>query len=261
MLINNNPTQYQNVGRWVQSNLPIQSMGSQRGRRFTGEDTGMPSTGTSKWMMRQQTASLFHVGYALNANRNFSLPYLDVVIEFNAQVQDAALTVNNVATGHTISVNGVGQVTTYQSGSGTGRWVLRINTLVDAMAAITYSYDGTGNATDVFTGVEITNVTNLKVDNFLTQKIRFQLKKSDNTIDVSETVNIGICTYTTETLVNDPWALWMTRQQQQTTTTDVNGQIDVDYYGSNIVGDSVYVIILRPGASPTESLIWPTTVQ
>ena len=261
MLINNNPTQWQQIGRWVQGVSPINDIRDMRDDRLTAADAGIPSTGAKKWLLKTKSSSGFVGGYAINSNRDFDTPFLDIVVEFNAKVQDAALTVGGIATGHIIKLNGAAQTTTYQNGSGTGRWVLRIPVLVDAIDTLTYSYDGTGNSTDVFNSAAILTVTDQKVNNLLTKKIRFVLKKADNTVDVSETVNIAICQYSTETLVNDPWALWMTRQQQQTTTTDGNGHIDMDYSGSNTVGDTVYVIILRPGSSPTESLIWATTIQ
>jgi hypothetical protein len=262
MLINNNPTQWQQIGRWVQGVSPINDKRDMRGDRFICADAGMPSTGRYKWLIKTKGAAAYIGGRALNNNRDFDTPFLDVVVEFNAKVADASLNIGDVATGHIIKLNGSAQTTTYRSGSGTGRWVLRIPVVVDAVDTLMYSYDGSGNTTDVFNGVEISTVTDQKVNNLLTKKIRFYLKKSDNTVDASETVKLAICTYSTETLINDPWDIWMNRQQQQTVTTDANGLVDIDYVaGVNTVGDNVYVIILRPDSAPTESLIWTTTVQ
>ena len=241
--------------------VPIGDFHDSAGSRFTGPDSGVPSTGGSKFMLKQKSDASYIIGYAINGNRDFESPCQDIVVEFNSQVQDADLSVGDVATGHVISVNGESQTTTYRSGSGTGRWVLRIPVLVSQSDTITYTYDESGNTTAVDTGDYLVAVSDIKVDNFLTKKIRFILKKSDGIEDASETVNVAICKYSTEILVNDPWAVWMNRQQQQAVTTDSTGLIDMDYIGLNAVGSLVYVVVLRPSSGATESLIWDIAVQ
>ena len=229
--------------------------------------------GGYKWLMRMKTQGKYTYGRATDANRNWTTPYQDIVVVFNTKCQDAALSPGGIATGHTIKINGTPQTTTYQSGSGTATWVLRIPVLCDRDDAITYSYDATaGNTTAVDNNQEIATVTDLQVNNLLTKRIRFILKGSDNNPVVSETVKMAVHLYNSGTATegagdnvtpdNPQGGIWMRRVMNTTPTTDANGLIDVLYTGQNqAVGTTIYVVVYRPNTTPTQSFAWITTIQ
>ena len=53
----------------------------------------------------------------------------------------------------------------------------------------------------------------------------------------------------------------MVLEQNQTVTTDGSGILEVVYTGSADIGAMVYVVVIRPNVTPTESFIWTDTVQ
>lgn len=221
---------------------------------------GKPSAGGSpKSSFRVHTVPTFSSGYAIDDNRDWTTPYQDIVVKFDAMMQDPALVVGGTATGHTIKLNTVAQTTTYRSGSGTNQWVLRIPVLVHKGDTLSWSYNATTGATvTTFDGTtELATVSDVQVSNLLNKYIRFILKGGNNLIVVSQTVKFAILNYAgaSTTSVN-----WLARQQYGTTTTDGSGQISFVYTGTNVAGDTVYVTIIRPDSSPSESMIWTTTV-
>jgi len=219
------------------------------------QDDGIPAPGGYKWLLRMKSAGKYACGIATDANRNWDSLTQDIVIVFNTKCQDAALTPGNPATGHTISVGGSPQTTTYQSGSGTASWVLRIPILCDADDLITYSYDqGTGDTKAVDDGVEIAAVTGEEVGNSLTRKIRFLLKGSDNNPVISETVKLAVHFYNAGAATEGPGdnitkdnpcgGIWMRRVMNATPTTDTNGIVDIPYTGIALAaGASVYIVV------------------
>jgi hypothetical protein len=212
-------------------------------------------------------------GIAIDANRNWDTPYQDIIIVFNTECQDTGLVSEEEATGHIIGINGSPQTTYYISGSGTATWVLRIPVLCDADDLITYSYDqDTGNTKAVDDGVEIATVTDEEVGNSLTKKIRFLLKGSDNNPVVSETVKMAVHFYNAGAATEGPGdnitkdnpcgGIWMRRVMNATPTTDTNGIVDIPYTGIALAaGASVYIVVFRPNASPTESFAWVDTIK
>jgi hypothetical protein len=225
------------------------------------DDTGLPGTGGAHWLLRRGIADAYSWARATDANRNWTTPYQDIVVVFNAKMQDTGLTPGNPATGHTISKNGSPQTTNYQSGSGTGTWVLRVPVALTADDVLTYSYNpAVGNTTSVQTGAELTTATARPVNNMLTKRIRMTLKGSDNNPVVSEAVKTAVLRFHSG-MVEGPGdnagGIWMCREMQCEPYTDVNGLLDFRYTGVAACRASVYVVIYRP----TESMCWQQAVD
>jgi hypothetical protein len=220
-----------------------------------------------------KTQGRYSQGRAIDTGRGWTTPYQDVAVVFNTECQDASLSPGGTATGHTIKIGGVPQTTTYQSGSGTAAWTLRIPVLCGGDAAITYSYDSAaGNTTAVDDSQEISAVTDVQVNNLLTKRIRFTLKDANGNPVVSETVKMAVHLYNSGTATESPGdnvtldnpagGIWMRRVMTATPTTDTNGLIDIPYTGLSLVeGTTVYVVVYRPNSSPTQSFAWITTIQ
>jgi len=227
------------------------------------DDTGLPGTGGAHWLLRRGLADAYSWGKATDDLRDWTTPHQDIVIIFNAKMQDAALSPGGTATGHTVSVNGTPQTTTYQSGSGTAIWMLGIPVLLTHDDVLTYSYNpATGNTTSLETGAELTAATNRPLGNRLTRRIRLSLKKSDNAPASNETVQLAVHTYNSGTVEgpgDNGAGLWMRREMEASAITSVAGVLDVPYTGPSACGASVYIVIFRPSA--TESLAWTDTVK
>lgn len=222
-------------------------------------DTGLPVAGGAKYLMRFSPIGENVGGVATDANRNWITPYQDIIIIFNTKCQDAALAPGDVATGHTINYAGVPQTTKYQSGSGTAMWILRIPVLATATDVITYSYSqAAGNTTAVDDGQEIATVIDIPIRNYLTKRIRFTLKKSDNTAANAETIKLSIYSYASGVVTADTW---MTRTFKIITTTDTDGLVDVEFTGPDAGAATVYVAAIRTNAAPSESFIWTDTIK
>ena len=262
-----------NIGRRLDGRFHIlQKWNPRYSQVLVNQDQGLPCVGGYKWLMRMKTQGKYSYGNATDSNRNWTTPYQDIVVFFNTKCQDAVLSPGGTATGHTIKINTVVQTTTYQSGSGGAKWILRIPVLVDANDAITYSYDATaGNTTAVDNSQEIATVTNLQVNNLLTRRIRFILKKADNTPVASATVKICILKYNagaaTEvpgdnvTAANPQGGIWMRKEMWQTATTGADGLLDIKYTHISSVGTTVYIVVYHPNATPTESFAWVDTIK
>ena len=235
------------------------------------QDDGLPNSGGYKWLLRMKTQGGYSYGRATDSGRDWSTPYQDIMVVFDTKCQDAALSPGGTATGHTIKLGETPQTTTYQSGSGTANWVLRIPVLLNADQIITYSYDSAvGNTTAIDDGQEIANVTDIHVSNLLTKRIKFTLKKSDNNPVVSETVKMSVHLYNSGTVENPgdnvtltyPEGMWMRRVMEIAPTTNSDGLIDIPYTGGVLaVGTTVYIVVYRPNVTPTESFAWVDTIK
>lgn len=228
-------------------------------RTTIGQHGVCQAGGSPKTEMRVKTVPKYSSGFSLDTGRDWTTPYQEVTVKFDAKMQDPALVVGGTATGHTIKVNTVAQTTTYRSGSGFNEWVFRIPTLVHRNDTISWSYDASVGATvTVMDGTELATISDQEVENYLTKYIRFNLCKATDAPVVSETVKIAIFTYAGGVASASTWA---SKQQAGTTTTDASGLVFLTYTGTNLTGDTVYVAVIRPDSSPTESMIWVTTVQ
>lgn len=236
-----------------------------------GDDPGIPCAGNAKWLMAQTVLPEVTTVLLLDANRNWDTPYQDILVTFNRKVQDTSLTHDGTATGHTISIGGTPQTTNYQSGSGGAYWILRVPVLFTADMVVTYAYSqSAGNTTDTITGTELAETTAEPAAMSLTRRIRFALKKSDGTAAASETVKYAVFQYNGGTVdgngdhvteSNPKGMTWMLREQQGTTTTDASGILDVPYAGVAACGATIYVMVIRTNASPSQSFIWNDTVK
>lgn len=251
-----------NIGSQIGNNTIPRYWNNRSGRRFVGQHGDSAIGGSPKFIMRPQVVARYVVGYVIDINRNWGTPYTDIVIAYDSQVKDTALTVGGTATGHTIKINDVAQTTTYWGGSASGQWTFRIPVAVDNDDAITYSYSQSAGATiNVLGSVELAEIVNQQVSNYLTKRIRFVVRKSDNSVCANETVKLGIFSYANGIASDVDNYPWMMRTQAELAITDSNGQVDILYRGGEGVGMIVYVVIIRTNASPSESLIWTTVVQ
>lgn len=197
-------------------------------------------------------------GAAGDSGRDWDAPYQDVVLTFSRAVQDQALSVGDVAAGHTIKVGGTPQTTTYRSGSGTAAWTVRIPRLCANGEVLTYSYSQTTGATvAVDDAQELSTTTDAAVVNNLTKRLRMLLKDKTGAAIASTVVKLAVHKYAGG-VVSD--AAWMEREQKGTPTTTSAGLLDVEYVGASAVGGTVYVVVLTPNATPTEAMIWTSTV-
>jgi hypothetical protein len=197
-----------------------------------------------------------------DADRNFDTPYQDIVVNFSDSVRKdggSAYNVGDTIPGLTVKVNG-GSATavTYRSGDATSQWKVRLAELVQQDDSVTISYDQTTGVLENSLDVELKALTDGAIANNLTKRVRFALKKADNSAAASETVKLGVFTFDSGTVAN---ANWMTREMKSTPTTDGSGLVDVEYTGAGAVGATIYVVVIRPDTSPTQSLIWTITVQ
>lgn len=266
-----NRANFSNIGHRLDSFEWIRQKWNPRYHQVnTLSDTGLPPCSNNKYLLKRSTSPILSYAVAADANRNWTSPYQDIVVFFSCDMQDAALTANNPATGHTISINGTPQTTNYQSGSGSDTWTLRVPVLFDYSDAITYSYDQTaGNTTSVTwgTGTEMITTTNRVVSNQLTERIRFTLRRASGDLATNETIKLAVNIYnagsvdvigTTCAPYNNQW---MKQEMSLTTTTDANGVVDVAYTGASTVAGTVYIVVFRPDTSPTESMAWVDTVK
>jgi hypothetical protein len=200
----------------------------------------------------------FSSGSAVDSGRNWDTPHQDITITFTESAQDAALSVDGVATGHTIKIDGVAQTTTYRSGSDTASWVFRVPVLVKNGQSITYSYDrSVGNSTSVSTGVKVDTITNATVTNSLTKRLRFTLKNAAGAAVATTAVKCAALSHQGGNVAN---ASWMSRETKIVATSNAAGFIDMEYTGAAAVDALVYLAALHPDSSPGQSFIWPETV-
>ena len=92
----------------------------------------------------------------------------------------------------------------------------------------------------------------------LTKRIVLTLKNAAGALVASTTVKYGIFEYRSGNPYNFEY---MKLVSAGLFTTDVNGVLDVIYTGIAAVGETAYVAIIHPNTTPTESMIWATTIQ
>lgn len=196
-----------------------------------------------------------------DADRNWDTPSQDIALTFNEAVDiTPAPSVGSTVAGLTVQVNaGTESALTYVSGNATANWKVRRAELIQQNDSVVMDYvRATGELLAVATNTELANTTNKAVTNSLTKRIRFTLKKSDNSVVASETVKYSINEYDGGVPSN---ADWMARSAKGTTTTAANGLFDVEYTGATAVGQNIYAIVIRPDTTPTQSFVWNDAVQ
>jgi hypothetical protein len=197
-----------------------------------------------------------------DADRNWDTPYQDITVTFD-QAVDITPTPNlgDTIAGLTAQVNGgANAALTYVSGNATATWKVRRAELIQQDDTVVLDYDmTTGDILAVDDDAELKTETDQAVTNNLTKRVRFTLKKADDTVVASETVKYSVHQFDSGAPAN---ANWMARELKGTTTTDASGTVDVDYSaGTAAVGGTVYVVVIRPDTTPTESMVWTDLVQ
>ena len=188
------------------------------------------------------------------------MPFQDIAITFSEAVDiTPAPNVGDTIAGLTAQVNGgANAALTYRSGNASASWKVRRAELIQQNDTVVLDYSqASGAILAVDDNAELTETTDFSVTNNLTKRIRFILKKSDNAVVASETVKYGIFQYDSGAPAN---ANWMTRDTKGTVATTAAGLVDVQYTGSVAVGGTVYVVIVRPDTTPTESMVWTDAV-
>lgn len=91
----------------------------------------------------------------------------------------------------------------------------------------------------------------------LTKRVSFAIKNAAGSLVASTAVQYAIFEYKSGVPFNLDW---MKPIATGVFTTDANGVFDVIYTGEAAVGGTAYVAIIHPHSSPTEALIWTTTI-
>lgn len=256
-----------NIGRLLQPglasppNISIPQGWNNHGR-MAAWDGGFPASGGgTKFLPRtflQQTLAAAIIG---DTDRNWAAGTTNVRLSFTSKVTDASLTNGNPATGHTISLNGVSQTTNYISGSGTGQWILQIPVIVKSTDAVTYAYSqSAGNSLNPLNSVELPTVSGIAVNNLLTKRIRFTLYGSNGSPLANTAVKVATAIYAGGVASTYNWMDDEPNVFAGTYTTSAAGLVDFQYTGAQATGGTVYLIVIQPDSSPSESLIWPFTV-
>ena len=195
-----------------------------------------------------------------DADRDWDVPFQDIAITFSETVDiTPAPSVGDTIAGLTAQVNGgANAALTYRSGNATASWKVRRAELIQQDDTVVLDYSqASGAILAVDDNAELSETVDAAVTNNLTKRVRFILKKSDNSVVASETVKYGIFQYDSGAPAN---ANWMTRDTKGTVATTAAGLVDVQYTGSVAVGGTVYVVIVRPDTTPTESMVWTDAV-
>jgi hypothetical protein len=184
----------------------------------------------------------------------------DITVNFSESCTGAPA-VDATIPGLTAQLNGgASQALTYQSGAPGAAWVVRAPFLVQNGDTVVFDYSmASGVIVAVDDAAELRETTDAAVTNNLTKRVRFSLKKADDTVVVSETVKYSVHQFDSGAPAN---ANWMAREVKGATATDASGEVDVDYSaGAAAVGGTVYVVVIRPDTTPTESMVWTDVVQ
>lgn len=206
-------------------------------------------------------------GSAADSGRNWDTPYQDITVTFDDAVAQSGIAVGDGSGVHgvTIKKGGAAQTTEYRSGSGTNSWVFRIPVLCKKGDVLTVSYSRTtGNILSSDTGNEVNNATDVALTNSLTKRVRVILKDKNNAVLNAVTVKYAVQFYASGDPSQSTWmslldALGTLIKGTQATTSA--GLLDLSVENTlPAVGDTVYVTVFQPNASPTESMIWTTTV-
>jgi len=195
-----------------------------------------------------------------DADRDWDAPFQDIAIVFSEAVDiTPAPSVGDTVAGLTAQVNGgAGAALTYRSGNATSSWKVRRAELIQQNDTVVLDYaQASGAILAVDDNAELTETVDKAVTNNLTKRVRFTLKKSDNSVVASETVKYGLFVYSSGETANGDW---MSRDDKGTVATTAAGLVDVQYTGAGGVGGTIYVVIIRPNVTPTESMIWTDVV-
>jgi len=195
-----------------------------------------------------------------DADRDWDAPFQDIAIVFSEAVDiTPAPSVGDTVAGLTAQVNGgAGAALTYRSGNATSSWKVRRAELIQQNDTVVLDYaQASGAILAVDDNAELSETVDAAVTNNLTKRVRFILKKSADAVVASETVKYGLHQYDSGAPAN---ANWMTRDTKGTVVTTAAGLVDVEYTGAVAVGGTIYVVIIRPNATPTESMIWTDVV-
>ena len=195
-----------------------------------------------------------------DADRDFDVPFQDIAITFSEAVDiTPAPAVGDTIAGLTAQVNGGANVAlTYRSGNATASWKVRRAELIQQNDTVVLDYaQASGIILAVDDNAELSETVDAAVTNNLTKRIRLTLKDKDNNTVNSTVVKFGIFQFDGGVPAN---ANWMTRDTKGTTTTSAAGVLDVEYTGAVAVGANVYVVIIQPNTTPTQSMVWTDTV-
>lgn len=197
-----------------------------------------------------------------DSGRNWDAPSQEITLNMSEaiQKQSGSYLVGDTIPGLTCQINGgASQVLTYVSGQTTATWGVKTANLIQQDDTVVIDYvQATGELYNIGATVEMATEVDQPVTNNLTKRIRFTLKKSDNSVVASETVKYSINEYDGGVPSN---ADWMARSAKGTTTTAANGLFDVEYTGATAVGQNIYAIVIRPDTTPTQSFVWNDAVQ
>ena len=196
-----------------------------------------------------------------DGDRNWDTPSQDIALTFNEAVDiTPAPNVGDTIAGLTAQVNaGANSALTYVSGNATASWKVRRAELIQQNDTMVLDYSqASGAILSVATEQEIEEEVDFAVTNNLTKRIRLTLKDKNNNTVNSTTVKYGILQYDSGAPAN---ANWMTRDTKGTAATNASGLLDVQYTGSVAVGANVYVVVIQPDTTPTESFTWHQAVD
>ena len=196
-----------------------------------------------------------------DADRDWDAPFQDIAITFSEAVDiTPAPAVGDTIAGLTAQVNGgANAALTYRSGNATASWKVRRAELIQQNDTVVLDYSqASGIILAVDDNAELSETVDAAVTNNLTKRARFTLRDSLDALVASETVKYGLFQYDSGLPAN---ANWMTRDTKGTVTTTAAGLVDVQYTGAVAVGGTIYVAVIRPNTTPTESMVWTDTVQ
>ena len=243
-------SKYSNIGKTIGAFLSPHDKFNARFYGPINSNSGLPVSSKLKYHLKMHDNGLCIGGYINDINRNFIATYQDVKINYNTTCYDSTMITNGTATGHFIFINGIPQTVTYIDGTGTATWTLRISTIPKKDDIITYSYNQSiGNVYTIDKNLKVLSVSLIAISNLLTKRIRFILRKSDNSLIVNENIKLAVFSYNS-----------MQREMISTTLSDANGIVDIQYIGNANSGNQVYIAVMRPNLSPIESFIWNYTL-
>ena len=98
----------------------------------------------------------------------------------------------------------------------------------------------------------------LSVVTLFTKGISLTLKNAANALVINTLVKWGIFEYGSGTPSD---ANWMSQSNKGTDTTTSGGVLQVPYSGTTAKGGTVYVAVIQPDTSPTQSMVWTDTIK
>lgn len=196
---------------------------------------------------------------ASDSGRDWTTPFQDISVTFSEAVEiTPAPSVGDTIAGLTLQQNGgANQALTYRSGNTTTGWVVRAAVLAKNGETLVLDYARASGIMLSMSGTEVAETTDAAVTNNLTKRIRETIKNAAGTALNAVTVKYGVFQYDSGAPAN---ANWMTRDQKGTVATSAAGVLDIEYTGAAAVGGTAYVVVIQPDTTPTEAMIWPSTV-